>query len=113
VPVEKVLSYVEAASEDRCARRISLSIDATIICNGQHMPVVITDLATAGFSAEMQAHLPLGARCWLKLPNILPLSAVVTRRENRNVGCSFNRLFDPEIFNQLLSSWQAPLLPRR
>ncbi|MBB4860359.1 hypothetical protein HNO88_003702 [Novosphingobium chloroacetimidivorans] len=99
-------SYERAALEDRCAPRVCLSILATLSAGGEQLQVWITDLSIAGFSAKTQAPLLVGERCRLKLPSIMPLSATVTRSEDLDIGCSFTRLFEPRIFDQLLAGWR-------
>jgi hypothetical protein len=112
VTSRKPLLYSEAVREDRCGPRTVLSIKATLIYRGLHLHVTITDLSIAGFSVHTNYDLETGSRCWLRLPKIMPLSAVIERQESSTFGCSFNRLFDPTIFNQVLGGVQAAQIAR-
>jgi hypothetical protein len=64
--------------------------------------IFVRDLAIAGFAAEISEQLPIGTVCRLRIPNNMPIGALVTLSKAELVGCSFERLLSPGAFNSLL-----------
>jgi hypothetical protein len=74
--------------------------------DGRQRSIFVTDLGIAGFAAEVSEELVIGALCWLRLPIIMPIKSLVTWCEAGLVGCSFERLLDPDTFDSLVAQWR-------
>ena len=86
--------------------RTRVTIPAMLDCEDRQYPIIVTDLAIAELAAEIAEDLPVGARCRIKLPSIMPMQSLVAWTEPGLVGCSFERLFSPETFDSLLAQWR-------
>lgn len=99
-------NYESAVLEDRCGARFRVAISALLDHNDDPYPVFVTDLSVAGFAAEIAVELPVGALCLLRLPNSVAMLSFVVWADAGTVGCSFNRLLDPETLQRLLKWWR-------
>jgi hypothetical protein len=99
-------SYALAAQEDRSAPRTRLSIPATLRPSGTRgFQTVVNDLSLSGFSAMAINRLHPRTLCWLTLPNMESLEGQVVWWDNGLVGCAFQRLLNPIIFESIIDRW--------
>ena len=103
---EQFLDYEAATREDRCGVRIGVSIPAMLDHDGRQHPIFVTDLGIAGFAAEISKELVSGASCRLRLPIVMPIKSLVTWCHAGLVGCSFERLLNPDTFDSLVAQWR-------
>lgn len=99
--------YVMAAQEDRSAPRARISIPATLRASGSRgFQTVVQDLSLSGFSAMAINRLSPGTLCWLTMPGMESMEAQVIWWNNSLVGCAFNQLLNPIIYDNILAQWQ-------
>ena len=95
-------SYAIASQEDRCAPRTRLSMNATLRPSGQHgFGVVVRDLSLGGFACEAVTCMRAGHLCWVTLPGLGALQAQVVWNDGTMVGCAFENLLNPAVFEAL------------
>jgi len=92
-----------AMQEDRCAPRSKVEIPARLRISGRPaFGVTVRDLSLAGFSCDFPSAVPVGSRCWLKLPLIESLEAEVMWNDGMHLGCAFSNLLSPIVLDMLL-----------
>ena len=95
-------SYGVTSQEDRCAPRTRLSMNATLRPSGQHgFNVVVRDLSLGGFACEAVTSMRGGHLCWITLPGLGALQAQVVWNDGTMVGCAFENLLNPAVFEAL------------
>ena len=98
--------YAHAAQEDRCAPRLRITIPATLRPSGSKgFQTVVHDLSISGFSAMAINRLHPGTHCWLTLPGLESLHGQVVWWDNGVVGCAFQKLLSPIIYDAVLARW--------
>ncbi len=99
--------YENAAQEDRSAPRERISIPASLRASGgKGYQTVVCDLSMSGFSASAMSRIHPGSYCWLTLPGMESMAAKVIWWDNGLVGCAFEKLIAPIIFEDLMKRWQ-------
>ncbi|MCJ2182621.1 PilZ domain-containing protein [Novosphingobium sp. 1949] len=99
--------YENAAQEDRSARREKISIPASLRASGgKGYQTVVRDISLSGFSATAMSRIHPGTYCWLTLPGLESLTAKVIWWDEGLVGCAFESLIAPIIFEDLLERWR-------
>ena len=100
--------YEIAAQEDRSAPRVDLHIPAQLRISGQNkFPTVVSDLSLGGFCAVAIGRIHPGTVCWLTLPGLEAMMAEVIWWEGSKVGCAFNQLLGPIVYDNLMERWQG------
>lgn len=100
--------YAFAAQEDRSAHRTRLSIPASLRpAGGKKIQTVVRNLSLSGFSATAISRIPGGTMCWLTLPDQDALQARVIWWEQGLVGCAFDDLLGPMLYESILMRWQG------
>ena len=101
-------SYFTAAQEDRSAPRTRIAIPASLrISGGRGFQTVVHDLSMSGFCAAAVSRIRPGSVCWLTLPGIESLQAEVIWWNNCLVGCAFDKLLSPIVYENILSRWRS------
>lgn len=96
--------YAKAAQEDRCAPRVSLKLPAMLRPSGnQAFSTTLVDLSLGGFAAEAVTGMSTGTMCWLSVGHVKGLQAEVVWNDGRNVGCAFQTLLNPAVFDSLVN----------
>jgi hypothetical protein len=99
--------YEYASQEDRSAPRTRISIPATLRASGSRgYQTAVRDLSLSGFSATAISRLHPGTHCWLTLPGLESLHARVVWWEDGQVGCAFEKLLSPIIYDDIIARWQ-------
>lgn len=100
--------YAFAAQEDRSAHRTRLSIPAALRpAGGKKIQTVVRNLSLSGFSATAISRIPNGTMCWLTMPDQAALPARVIWWEQGLVGCAFEDLLGPLVYEAILMRWQG------
>lgn len=99
-------TYEVATREDRCGLRTRVLIPALLDHAGMQYPVLVTDVAIAGFAAEISGQLPTSVPCQLRIPDMMPMPCLVAWSKAEFVGCSFDWLLEPATLNSLLAKWR-------
>lgn len=95
--------------EDRSAPRISLSLPAKLRASNQSaFSVTIKDLSLSGFACHALSSMPLGARCWLKMPGMESMQAEVVWNDGFMIGCSFQNLLNQVVLDSLIARYSEP-----
>jgi len=98
--------YASAAQEDRSAPRKRISIPASLRPSGsKSVQTVLRDISLSGFSAMSIKRLNPDTIVWLTLPGLESLQARVIWWNNNIVGCAFDQLMSPIIFENLIARW--------
>lgn len=101
-----ILSYADAAQEDRSALRIRLLIPAQIRPSGfTGFSVLVKDLSLSGFAAEALTGMKPGTRVWLSLPGLSGLQAEIVWNDGTMIGCSFTNLLNQAILDSILTKY--------
>ena len=104
--------YAVASQEDRSAPRTKMSIPASIRASGSKAyQTVVRDLSLSGFSATAINRLHPGTLCWITLPGLESMQAQVIWWENSLVGCAFQKLLSPIIYDNILAQWRGEGTP--
>lgn len=99
--------YENAAQEDRSAERERISIPASLRASGgKSYQTVVRDLSMSGFSATAMSRVHPGTYCWLTLPGMESMSAKVVWWDEGLVGCAFENLIAPIIYENLMDRWR-------
>jgi hypothetical protein len=92
------------AIEDRCAPRTRTSIPAFIrVSGGQKIPVIVRDIAIAGFACEAVMGSRSGTLCWLTLPGLEAQQAEIIWNSGHMVGCAFSTLLNRAVLDRIIS----------
>ncbi len=103
LPTSTLVSYADAAQEDRCAPRSRLRIPATMRQSGfSGFSIIVWDLSLFGFSAEACTGMKLGSRAWLNLPGLSALQAEIAWNDGFMVGCAFSNLLNQAVLDSIL-----------
>ncbi len=98
--------YASAAQEDRSAPRKRASIPASLRPSGsKSVQTVLRDISLSGFSATSIKRLHPDTIVWLTLPGLEAMQARVIWWNNNMVGCAFEQLMSPIIFENLIARW--------
>ncbi|WP_374414114.1 PilZ domain-containing protein [Novosphingobium colocasiae] len=99
--------YQIAAQEDRSGYRNRTSVPASLRASGgRAFQTVVRDLSVSGFSATAISFIHPSTRCWLTLPGLDSQAARVVWWDDGVVGCAFEDLLDPDLFEGVLERWQ-------
>lgn len=99
--------YENAAQEDRSAPRERISIPASLRASGgKGYQTVVCDLSMSGFSATAMSRIHPGSYCWLTLPEMESMAAKVIWWDEGIVGCAFEKLIAPIIYENLMERWR-------
>ncbi|GAM07193.1 MULTISPECIES: PilZ domain-containing protein [Novosphingobium] len=99
--------YENAAQEDRSAPRERISIPASLRASGgKGYQTVVRDLSMSGFSATAMSRIHPGTYCWLTLPGMESMAAKVIWWDEGMVGCAFENLIAPIIYEDLMVRWR-------
>jgi PilZ domain len=99
-----ILTYEDAAQEDRSAPRIKLRIPAQMRPSGfTGFSVIVKDLSLSGFAAEALTGMKAGTRVFLTLPGLGGLQAEIAWNDGTMVGCAFSELLNPAVLESILS----------
>ena len=105
--------YYAAAQEDRSAPRLRVAVPATLRPTGGHgFSTVVNDLSLGGFSAQCVNRLAIGSLCWLKLPGLEALQCEVIWWQSNLVGCAFQNLLSPVIYDDIVSRYREGTVQR-
>ena len=100
--------YALAAQEDRCAPRTRIAIPAQLRPSGSKgFQTVVQDLSISGFSCMSINRIHAGTLVWLTLPGLQSLQAEVIWWNNSLVGCAFDKLLSPIVYENILSRWRS------
>ena len=100
--------YALAAQEDRSAPRARLSMPATLRpAGGKRMQTVVRNLSLSGFSATAISRIADGTMCWLTMPDLEAMPARVVWWERGLIGCAFERLLTPQMYDDILTRWRG------
>ena len=100
--------YALAAQEDRCAPRSRIAIPASLRASGgRSFQTQVLDLSLGGFSAACVNRMHAGALCWLTLPGLESLQAVVVWWQDNLVGCAFANLLSPIVHDNILARYRG------
>lgn len=100
--------YSRVAQEDRRAPRTRLTLPARLRASGgRALQTVIHDLSISGFCAASINRMHEGQICWLTLPGMESFQAQVVWWEDRMVGCAFNELLNPIVYEDILARYSA------
>lgn len=99
--------YEVAAQEDRCAPRTRTTIPATFRASGgRSFQTMVHDLSLGGFCCSAVNRLQPGTICWISLPGLESLQSEVIWWNNSLVGCAFQNLLSPIVYDNIISRWQ-------
>lgn len=100
------LSYALAAEEHRCAPRFDLKISALMRFSGsRRFAVEVTEMSLAGFSCDALIQSQPGTLCWLTLPGLESLEAMVVHCFNTGTGFAFANLLDPAVLDHFIAAY--------
>jgi hypothetical protein len=100
---DTIVSYDQAALEDRSAPRIKLRIPAQLRPSGfTGFSVIIKDLSLSGFSAEALTGMKPGTRVFLTIPGLGGLQAEIAWNDGTMIGCSFSNLLNKAVLDSVL-----------
>lgn len=101
-----IISYADAAQEDRSAPRTKLRIPAQLRPSGfTGFSIIVKDLSLSGFAAEALTGMKAGTRVWLSLPGLAGLQAEMVWNDGTMVGCSFTNLLNPAVLESILKNF--------
>jgi hypothetical protein len=102
--LSNILSYDQAALEDRSAPRMKIRIPASMRPSGfRGFSVVVKDLSLSGFSAEALTGMKPGTRLWISLPGLTPLEAEIAWNDGTMVGCAFSNLLNLAVLESIMA----------
>ena len=87
-------------------RRADQRLGLTVRCDARQgcepwAKVVLTDLSRTGFRIAWSPRCQPGAKLWIRIPGLQPLSAVVRWQNQSGIGCEFTSpLYEP-VFEHL------------
>ncbi len=97
--------YEIAAQEDRCAPRTKIIVPAQMRASGgRAFQTVVHDLSISGFSASAINRMYVGQMCFLTLPGLESQMAEVVWWENSIVGCAFQYLLSPIVYDNIMAN---------
>lgn len=106
--------YAQAALEDRSANRRRVNMPATLRpAGGKSFQTVVLDISLGGFCANALQPLHHGNRCWLTLPGMESLQAEVVWWDSGRVGCAFDKLLSPIVYDNILAHYRGDGVFRR
>lgn len=108
IPNPNLVSYSQAAMEDRSAPRVRLRIPAILRPSGfPGFSVIVKDISLSGFSAEALTGMKAGTRVWLTVPGLAPLQSVIEWNDGTLIGCSFQNLLNRAVLESLVRQHSA------
>ncbi len=103
------LPIEEEFVEDRCSQRTNLAIPARLRMRGDaSMQVTVTDLSIAGFGCPSHLMRAPGTICWITMPGLGSLQAEVIHNNGQRMGCAFDNLLAPAVYDMLVSRYKLP-----
>jgi hypothetical protein len=77
--------------ERRDTRAAVAAICQLRIGSGPWRPASLVDISRSGFRIAWLPQCPIGRRLWVRLPGLEPMPAYIRWRDQRGVGCEFER----------------------
>jgi hypothetical protein len=106
--ISNLISYEQAALEDRCAPRIRLRIPASLRPSGfKGFSVIVKDLSISGFSAEALTGMKSGTRVFITMPGLTALEAEIVWNDGTMVGCAFQNLLNQAVLDSILNRFSV------
>lgn len=100
-------AYETAASEDRCAIRAKVNMQAVLRPScGSKFPVRIYDLSIAGFSCDAVTAIPTGGRCWITLPGLASMEVEVVWNDGLRIGCALCQFLNVAVYDRLVAKYR-------
>lgn len=107
-------TYGHAALEDRCSPRLRINLPARLRpSGGRAFQTMVSDLSLSGFCANAMERMVPGNRCWLSLPGMAAMKADVIWWESGRVGCAFETLLSPIVYDNILVRYRDAGVLRR
>jgi hypothetical protein len=106
--ISNLMSYEQAALEDRCAPRIRLRIPASLRPSGfKGFSIIVKDLSLSGFSAEALTGMKAGTRVFITIPGLSALEAEIAWNDGTMIGCAFQNLLNQAVLDSILNRFSV------